>query len=109
MKSSITKTAGAAAVALLALSGAASAEDRQFGWSVNVGGTSDYIFRGVSQTDGDPAFQAGREEIRGDLLVQLGRLDEARAAYEKAKAAQPDDAALGTLQMKLDDLAKGDA
>ena len=59
--------------------------------------------------EADPAFQAGREEIRGDLLVQLGRLDEARAAYEKAKAAQPDDAALGTLQMKLDDLAKGDA
>ncbi|GAB3371653.1 YfgM family protein [Azotobacter armeniacus] len=58
--------------------------------------------------EADPAFQAGREEVKGDLLVQLGRPDEARAAYEKAKAAQPDDAGLETLQMKLDDLAKGD-
>lgn len=58
--------------------------------------------------EADPAFQAGREEVRGDLLVQLGRPDEARAAYEKAKAAQVDDAGPGALQMKLDDLAKGD-
>ena len=71
MKSSITKTAGAAAVALLALSGAASAEDRQFGWSVNVGGTSDYIFRGVSQTDGDPAFQAGVDFSYGILYAGI--------------------------------------
>jgi uncharacterized protein (TIGR02001 family) len=71
MKSSITKTAGAAAVALLALSGAASAEDRQFGWSVNVGGTSDYIFRGVSQTDNDPAFQAGADFTYGILYAGI--------------------------------------
>jgi len=57
----------------------------------------------------DPVFLAGREEVKGDLLVQLGRPDEARAAYEKAKAAQAEDAGQGTLQMKLDDLAKGDA
>ncbi len=59
--------------------------------------------------EADAAFQAVREEIRGDLLLQLGRPDEARAAYEKAKAAQSADAGPGTLQMKLDDLAKGDA
>ncbi len=56
-----------------------------------------------------PAFAASREELKGDLLVQLGRADDAHAAYEKAKAALSEDAAVGGLQMKLDDLAKGDA
>ncbi|VXB37083.1 conserved hypothetical protein [Pseudomonas sp. 8AS] len=54
-------------------------------------------------------WQASREELKGDLLVQLGRADDAHAAYLKAKAALADDAAVGGLQMKLDDLAKGDA
>jgi len=57
----------------------------------------------------DAAFTASREELKGDLLVQLGRTDDAHAAYEKAKAALSEDAAVGGLQMKLDDLAKGDA
>lgn len=56
-----------------------------------------------------PAFTATREELKGDVLVQLGRADEAHAAYEKAKAALSEEAAVGGLQMKLDDLAKGDA
>ncbi|MDX5373693.1 MAG: tetratricopeptide repeat protein [Pseudomonadaceae bacterium] len=55
------------------------------------------------------AWLASREELRGDLLVQLGRHAEAHAAYQKAKAALAEDAAVGGLQMKLDDLAKGDA
>jgi predicted negative regulator of RcsB-dependent stress response len=55
------------------------------------------------------AFLASREELKGDLLVRLGRPDEAFEAYSKAKAAVSEDAALGGLQMKLDDLAKGDA
>jgi predicted negative regulator of RcsB-dependent stress response len=59
--------------------------------------------------EADQAFLAGREELKGDLLVKLGRSDEAHAAYVKAKAALSDDAAVGGLQMKLDDLAKGDA
>ncbi|KAF1029426.1 MAG: hypothetical protein GAK37_01752 [Pseudomonas sp.] len=59
--------------------------------------------------DADKAFLATREELKGDLLVQLGRTDEANAAYQKAKAALSDDAAVGGLQIKLDDLAKGDA
>lgn len=57
----------------------------------------------------DGAFLASREELRGDLLVRLGRHDEAYEAYTRAKAAVSEDAALGGLQMKLDDLAKGDA
>ncbi|HEF4763100.1 TPA: tetratricopeptide repeat protein [Pseudomonas putida] len=59
--------------------------------------------------DTDKAFLATREELKGDLLVQLGRTDEAHAAYQKAKAALSDEAAVGGLQIKLDDLAKGDA
>ncbi|VVN70321.1 tetratricopeptide repeat protein [Pseudomonas fluorescens] len=59
--------------------------------------------------DTDKAFLATREELKGDLLVQLGRTDEAYAAYQKAKAALSDEAAVGGLQIKLDDLAKGDA
>jgi predicted negative regulator of RcsB-dependent stress response len=55
-----------------------------------------------------PAFQAGREELKGDLLVQLDRPEEARAAYQKAKLALSDEAAAGGLQMKLDDLAQKD-
>jgi len=54
-------------------------------------------------------FKAIREELRGDLLARLGRADDAHAAYEKAKAALSEEAAQGTLQMKLDDLAKEDA
>lgn len=59
--------------------------------------------------DADKAFIASREELKGDLLVQLGRTDEAHAAYQKAKSALSEEAAVGDLQMKLDDLAKGDA
>lgn len=61
------------------------------------------------ETQVDDAFVASREELKGDLLVQLGRSDDAHAAYQKAKDALAEDAAVGGLQMKLDDLAKGDA
>jgi predicted negative regulator of RcsB-dependent stress response len=57
----------------------------------------------------DAAFVASREELRGDLLVQLGRNDEAHTAYSKAKESLSQDAAIGGLQMKLDDLARGEA
>ena len=42
--------------ALLAVSSVASAE-----FSANIAVTSDYVFRGVSQTGADPAFSAGLE------------------------------------------------
>ena len=57
----------------------------------------------------DKAWLASREELKGDLLVQLGRTDEAHSAYQKAKDSLDEAAAVGGLQMKLDDLAKGDA
>ncbi|WP_413044107.1 YfgM family protein [Pseudomonas sp. YJ42] len=55
------------------------------------------------------AFGASREELRGDLLVKLGRPDEAHGAYSKAKELLSQDAAIGGLQLKLDDLARGEA
>jgi uncharacterized protein (TIGR02001 family) len=58
MKTSLTKTVGAASIALLTLAGAASAEERKLEWSASVAGTSDYIFRGISTNNEDPAFQA---------------------------------------------------
>lgn len=66
---------------------------------------------GLALLDGkvDPAYLAAREEVRGDLLLQLGRKQEAFAAYSKAKDALPVNGAAGTLQIKLDDLANGDA
>lgn len=66
---------------------------------------------GLALLDGEAveAFAASREELRGDLLVKLGRHDEAHAAYSKAKESLSQDAAIGGLQLKLDDLARGEA
>ena len=64
---------GAMAVALLASSAGALAdgyevaapaavdEGRKFTYSFNIGGTSDYVFRGVSQSDNEPALQGGAD------------------------------------------------
>ena len=67
----LVRTAGAGGVALIALAGSALAdgyggsvkdapadEGRKFTYAITIGATSDYVFRGVSQTDEDPAFQA---------------------------------------------------
>ena len=51
---------GAASASALALSATpALAEDSPLTWSANVGLYSDYLFRGVSQTGGEPAVQGG--------------------------------------------------
>ncbi len=34
-------------------------EGRKLTWSFNLAGTSDYVFRGISQTDNDPTLQGG--------------------------------------------------
>jgi uncharacterized protein (TIGR02001 family) len=76
MTTSFAKSVGAAGVALLALAAPALASDitpppegRTFGWSVNAAITSDYIFRGVSQTDNDPAISAGADFSYGILYA----------------------------------------
>ena len=57
------KIALAAAAATVALSGAAMAEELKL--SYNVGVFSDYVFRGVSQTQEDPAVQGGVDATYG--------------------------------------------
>jgi len=51
----VAALAGSAGVALLALSGPALSDE--FAWSASLTGTSDYVFRGISQTDNDPTIQ----------------------------------------------------
>jgi len=52
------------------------------------------------------SYQALAEELRGDVLVKLGRSDDARNAYQTALTALDETAPQrGALQMKLDDLA----
>ncbi|WP_049622719.1 YfgM family protein [Frateuria defendens] len=51
-------------------------------------------------------YAALGEELRGDVLVKLNRLDDARKAYQAALAAGGENAPQrDALQMKLDDLA----
>ena len=52
------------------------------------------------------ALLAGREEVRGDLLLSLGRVADARQAYQAALQATDDNRTRPQLQLKLDDLAE---
>ncbi len=54
-----------------------------------------------------PSAYAGiTQELRGDVLVKLGRADDARKAYQGALTALSEQAPQrGVLQMKIDDLA----
>ena len=49
---------------------------------------------------------AGREEVRGDLLIGLKREADARKAYQAALEATTDPRSRPQLQIKLDDLAE---
>tara|TARA_R110002124_G_scaffold55108_4_gene156077 strand:- start:3538 stop:4212 length:675 start_codon:yes stop_codon:yes gene_type:complete len=55
--------ASAAAAALLLAAGAASAQSAEVSFNATV--TSDYVFRGYSQTDQNPAFQIGADLTAG--------------------------------------------
>lgn len=69
--SKLAALCGAVGLALFAISGTAAAdgyevaapaaadEGRKFTYSFNIGGYSDYVFRGISQTDNDPTIQGG--------------------------------------------------
>ena len=64
-----TSQASVAALALVLMQGPALAggsikdepEGRAFTWSVNIAATTDYVFRGVSQTAEDPTIQGGAD------------------------------------------------
>lgn len=57
VRTKLLGAAGAAALALSAFAGSAQAEEPKFGYSAWLNITSDYIFRGLSFTQEDPAFQ----------------------------------------------------
>ena len=69
--SKLAALCGAVGLALIAISGSAVAdgyevaapaaadEGRKFTYSFNIGATSDYVFRGISQNDNDPTIQGG--------------------------------------------------
>ena len=59
--------------------------------------------------NGLAAYRSARDELRGDILVQLKRLDEARQAYLQARDNLDESSAAGSLMMKLDDLSAKDA
>jgi predicted negative regulator of RcsB-dependent stress response len=62
----------------------------------------------LSTLDRIPAndYQGLAQELRGDVLVKLGRSDDARKAYTAALSALSEEAPQrGALKMKLDDLA----
>lgn len=88
----IVSTMGAAGLALMALTGTVSAadlggsikdapapatEERKLAFSWNIGGTTDYIFRGFSQSARDPAWQLGADISYGILYagVWASRID----------------------------------
>lgn len=50
---------------------AAVEEGRKFTYSFNIGATSDYVFRGVSQTSNDPAIQGGVDVAWGILYAGI--------------------------------------
>ena len=57
-----------AAAATLAIGGAARAQDAPpFKLSFNVGANSDYVFRGISQTDSDPSVFGGVDATIGSI------------------------------------------
>jgi uncharacterized protein (TIGR02001 family) len=79
--SKLAAQCGAAALALFAISGTAAAdgyevaapppadEGRKFAYSFNIGGFSDYVFRGISQNDNDPTIQGGIDVSYGILYA----------------------------------------
>ena len=73
----------AAAVAAIALAGSASAHDLLGGsLSYNLAATSDYVFRGITQTDGDPAIQGGIDYSKGMFYVGTWASNVSFADYE---------------------------
>jgi uncharacterized protein (TIGR02001 family) len=54
---SISKLALAGMLLVAGSATAMAEEEREFSWSITVGGTSDYVFRGLSLTTEDPAAQ----------------------------------------------------
>ncbi|MGF1648827.1 MAG: TorF family putative porin [Hyphomicrobiaceae bacterium] len=65
--------AAIAGIAVVVASSEAHATDRtrDFSWSINIGATSDYVFRGISQSAEDPALQGGLDVEYGIFYAGL--------------------------------------
>ncbi|OYW56451.1 MAG: hypothetical protein B7Y80_06630 [Hyphomicrobium sp. 32-62-53] len=76
---------GAASVAALAFAASAvpaAAEDREFAWSITLGATSDYIFRGLSLSNEDPAAQGSIDMSYGIFYAGAWASNIDNGAYE---------------------------
>ncbi len=82
----------AASASLVALSAAAIAEERSLDMSVTLGGTSDYIFRGISQTSENPAAQGSVDVTYGIFYAGIWAsnddFDEAPPANAEVRRSQ---------------------
>lgn len=65
----------AATAAVAGFASAASAEDREFTYSFNIGGYSDYIFRGLSLSGEKPVVQGGVDIGWGSLYAGVWATD----------------------------------
>lgn len=82
-------------------------EGRKFTYSFNLAGTSDYVFRGISQTDNDPALQGGADFAWGILyagvwasMVDFGGLPPADAEVDWYGGIKPTwESPLGTMNL----------
>lgn len=71
MKKFLGAAALATAGAMAFAGGAAANEERKFEWSMTIGATSDYIFRGISLSDESPAFQMSVDASYGIFYMGI--------------------------------------
>lgn len=75
MMNKVKVLAFAATAAVAGFASAASAEDREFSYSFNIGGYSDYIFRGLSLSGEKPVVQGGVDIGWGSLYAGVWASD----------------------------------
>jgi uncharacterized protein (TIGR02001 family) len=86
---------------------AAAEEGRKFTYSFNIGATSDYVFRGISQSDNDPALQGGADVSWGIIyagvwasMVDFGGVPPANAEVDWYGGIRPTwNSPLGTINL----------
>lgn len=100
-------SAGALADGYEVAAPAAVEEGRKFTYSFNLAGTSDYVFRGISQSDNDPALQGGADIAWGILyagvwasMVDFGGVPPANAEVDWYGGIKPTwNSPLGTVNL----------
>lgn len=75
MMNKVKVLAFAATAAVAGFASAASAEEREFSYSFNIGGYSDYIFRGLSLSGEQPVIQGGVDVSWGSLYAGVWATD----------------------------------